>query len=181
MWFTPLIDDFLTFGSKAKRDSLKSKGGLLRAALGGGTFRERLSAAGSGFKGGWSGMWGGWAPITLPIAAFAAGSAPTGHKLSTFTGAALPSVGTLIGSAFGGGIGGVVGSVIIDPLLQKTVTRGMQAVHDIGRNSVRLHTGGDYVDTQRALTMRQAASQQMANSLLNARTYLGREAAYFAD
>jgi hypothetical protein len=37
--------------------------------------------------------------------------------------------------------------------------------------------GGDYQDTQVAWTMRQRAAQEMSGSLLNARQYLGKEAA----
>jgi hypothetical protein len=37
--------------------------------------------------------------------------------------------------------------------------------------------GGGYQDTQTAYTMRQRAAQELTGSLLNARPYLGKEAA----
>lgn len=45
----------------------------------------------------------------------------------------------------------------------------------------RGHVGGGYQDSQRALTMRQAAVQQIQGSKLNARSALGGEARIFAD
>ena len=77
-----------------------------------------------------------------------------------------------------GGIPGMVVGMALDPIIKNAVGKPIQALHDLGRNAHRLHTGGDYKDTQVAYTMRQAAAQEMSSSLLNARSYLGREAAF---
>jgi hypothetical protein len=41
--------------------------------------------------------------------------------------------------------------------------------------------GGDYRDTQTAVTMRQAAAREMSRSLVNARQWLGQEGAFMAQ
>jgi hypothetical protein len=45
--------------------------------------------------------------------------------------------------------------------------------------SRKLNFGGNYKDTTVAYTMRQKAAQELGGSLLNARTYLGKEAVLF--
>jgi len=121
---------------------------------------------------------GGYLTFGLPIALFSAAQAPHRHKLSAFAAGATPFLGMAIGTALGGGLGGLVGGFVLDPMLQASVGKAMQYAADAGRNMTRLQTGGDYVDSEPAWTMRQAAAQEMSRSLLNARQYLGKEGAF---
>lgn len=69
--------------------------------------------------------------------------------------------------------------------------QGVKAAHDFRkRKSEELHDmrynmygkiGGNYMDTSRAVTMRQAAVQQIQGNKLNARSALGGEARIFAN
>lgn len=69
--------------------------------------------------------------------------------------------------------------------------QGVKAAHDFReRKTEELHDlrynmygriGGGYMDTNRALTMRQAAVQQIQGNKLNARSALGGEARLFAN
>lgn len=116
--------------------------------------------------------------MQLPMAMYETSKAERGHKMSTFASSAVPFLGTGLATMAFGGLPGMAAGIVLDPLIKNTVGKGMQAVADFGRNSPRLSTGGNYRDTQAALTMRQAAASEMSRSLLNARAYLGKEAAY---
>ena len=69
--------------------------------------------------------------------------------------------------------------------------QGVKAAHDFRkRKSEEMHDmrynmygkiGGNYMDTSRAVTMRQAAVQQIQGNKLNARSALGGEARIFAN
>ena len=69
--------------------------------------------------------------------------------------------------------------------------QGVKAAHDFRkRKGEELHDmrynmygkiGGNYIDTNRAVTMRQAAVQQIQGNKLNARSALGGEARIFAN
>jgi hypothetical protein len=169
-WLSQLLavfgDDAARMGSKAGREAFMSRGFLRGAPFG------------KSLKSGWSAAVGGYAMLQLPLAFYAAGQTEREHKLSTFASSALPFVGTGLATAAFGGLPGMAVGLVLDPVLKETVGKGLQALHDFGRNSSRLNTGGNYRDTQVACTMRQAAVQEMSHSLLNARQYLGREAAY---
>ena len=117
----------------------------------------------------------------LPLAAFMAGMAPKGHKLSSGAGQMAPMLGSAIGTLFGGMPGAIIGGFAGDALAQSALGTGMQWLHDFDQSRRKLGMGGDYVDTQTAFTMRARASQQLSGSLLNARHWLGKEAALMSD
>lgn len=164
--FAVFGDDTVRLGSKSGREAFTSKGWA------------RGSSFGAGLKHGWGAAVGGYTLMQLPMAMHETAQAERGRKMSTFASSALPFVGTGLATAAFGGIYGMAAGMILDPVIKKTLGAGMQAVADFGRNSPRINTGGNYQDTQAAFTMRQLAASEMSRSLLNARSYLGREAAY---
>ena len=97
------------------------------------------------------------------------------------------SIGTALGFVFGGHpiIGNIVGSTIggkageiFDPGLNAQANLELQ-ISRTANVARRVNFGGDFEDTQQAYTMRQQAVQEMSGSLMNARQYLGNEAAFF--
>lgn len=98
------------------------------------------------------------------------------------------AIGGLLGSAFGplgtwaGQVGGGIGGTIVGDYFFKrsAYEHGLRTSYAtagaIAKRKVQFGRG--FRDTEEAYTMRQAAVQEMAGSLLNARQYLGNEA-YF--
>ncbi len=132
-----------------------------------------------GFRGG--------LPFAIGGAAISAMSAPTGHALSKSIAAGTSSsvlamAGAIAGTMLGGPIGGYVGSfaamLLGGEATDKAVSNGIQSLVDFGSNMRKVRFGGDYRDTQMALTMRQVAAREMSRSLVNARQYLGLEGAF---
>jgi hypothetical protein len=114
--------------------------------------------------------------FTVPITAFAFASSDRGEKVSSGVGAGAASIIPAAFGAFVGGLpGAVVGSYLGSDLTDRLVKGGLQFIHDLPQRVARLEMGGNYQDSQMALTMRQRASQEMSTSLLNARQYLGSE------
>lgn len=111
-------------------------------------------------------------------AAVAAGTAPRHHAVSSVAKSLVPTVASAVGFALGGGWGALVAGAIGDIASDTVVGRGVQALNDLGQRRGRINMGGDYEDTQAAYTMRQMAAQSMSGSMLNARRYLGQEAAF---
>lgn len=93
----------------------------------------------------------------------------------------------LAADAIGGLAGGPIGSAIAGMLLTKPIEKGLEKVlepmediaYGLGRTVNHVDMGGNYLDTQAAYTMRARAASELGSSLLNARQYLGREAAMF--
>jgi hypothetical protein len=73
----------------------------------------------------------------------------------------------LPGELIGGYIGYELGSL---------PGKALSSAVEFGRSMRRLHTGGDFQDSEAALTMRRRAAAELSTSLLNARQYLGKEA-----
>lgn len=107
-------------------------------------------------------------------------TAPRRHKMSGMVGGvartAAYAIGDVVGTAIGGPLAGFILGSIVEPLGGK-VGEAFQAFADINRNIKHINMGGDYEDTKVAYTMRQRAAQEMGSSVMNARTWLGREAA----
>ena len=99
-----------------------------------------------------------------------------GGSIGTAIGFALgghPIIGNIVGSTIGGKIG-----EIWDPGLNAQAGFELQVMRSAAA-ARRVNFGGDFEDTQQAYTMRQQAVQEMSGSLMNARQYLGNEAAFF--
>lgn len=109
-----------------------------------------------------------------------------GHKISSAVGGAGLgwSITALAGGAIAGAfglppmIGEVAAGLLFGTSVDESITRNVQAAVDFGANMRRTRFGGDYRDTQTALTMRQAAVREMSGSLMNARQWLGQESSF---
>jgi len=162
------------------------------------TFRYLTSAPG-GFKGfaqsaqvGHALGFKGGLPFVLIGGALAMASAPRGQAISkgvaAGTGFGISSMaGAFIGGALTGGnpIGAAVGALAFQLLggeqIDRAIAGVIQPMVDFGTNMRRHRFGGDYRDTQVALSMRQAAAREMSRSLMNARQWLGAEASFMAQ
>ena len=148
-------------------------------------FKQSISIAHAwGFKGG--------APFIILGGAYAAMHAPAGHAISqgigTGVGFGITSLiaGTTAGILTGGNpIAVAAASVIAQALggekVDKAIAGVIQPIVDFGSEMRRQRFGGDYRDTQMAVTMRQAAAREMSRSLMNARQWLGQESAFLAQ
>lgn len=132
-----------------------------------------------GFKGG--------APFVILGGAYAAVTAPRGHAISAGVskgiGFGIASLlGGIIGGAMGGGPGAYAGAMAMQFLggeaIDKAIAGTIQPLVDFGSNMRRARFGGDYRDTQTAVTMRQVAAREMSRSLVNARQWLGQEGSF---
>jgi hypothetical protein len=130
--------------------------------------------AGQGFRHGLQNTVRGQIPFMLVSAGLSGAMAPRHHALSAMSRTLGGAIGGMLGFTFGGAVGGMAGDKVFGAGLEKTV----QAIADIGSERGKLHMGGNFVDSQAAWTMRQTAVQSMATSNLNARRYLGQEAAF---
>lgn len=126
-------------------------------------------------------------PFAILGGAMAAAAAPRGEAISRgVAGAtswgATAVIGGVVGTMLGGPIGGYVGSVAASLLFGETIDKAVagtiQPLVDFGSRQRRMRFGGDYRDTQTAMTMRQAAAREMSGSLMNARQWLGQEGAF---
>jgi hypothetical protein len=127
---------------------------------------------------GWEMSFKGAMIFNLPMAAYAAGSAERGHKVSAGVEALTTGVGSLIGGMLFGMPGAVVGGLVGDMAISSKIGKGVQFLHDLDRVHHRLNMGGSYEDTQDAWTMRAQAAREMAGSLQNARQWLGKEGSF---
>lgn len=168
----------------------ETRGGLLysaeymRRAASGANKVENISKAGISFhKGLKTGIdFGikGSLMFGIPMAAISSATADRGHKLSSGLGSMTPMLGSLVGGVMGGTPGAILGGLLFDTKIQDMVTEGVQMIREVPEQMERLEMGSDnaqFVNTNEAHTMRQVAARQMSGSLLNARQYLGKEAA----
>ncbi len=168
----------------ARGGALYSAEEMVRAALSPRQARHHMKKAGIGLakgaKLGWEWGFKGAPAMALPFAAFSAASAERGHKAAAGIGAMTPWLGTAIGGFLAGAPGAILGGILIDGKLQEMVTDGVQLMIDTGQQLKAVEMGKDnaqLVQTQAAYTMRQRAARDLSGSLLNARQYLGKEAA----
>jgi hypothetical protein len=145
-------------------------------------FGGRLKEFGRRAKGGvhsaYNMSYEGGMPTLIGMTALAAAMAPRGHKASAGAAYALTGPLSAIPGAFlGGTIGAIASGFLLGPVLERNAAAALQYVKETGQRTMRVNMGGGYIDTETAYTMRQRAAQDMSGSLLNARTYLGREGA----
>ena len=145
-------------------------------------FRGGVGEAGRRLWGGtrsaWNMSYEGGMPMLIGGTAFAAAIAPRGHKASAAAAFAITSpLSAIPGALLAGTAGAVVGGFVLGAPMERKAAAALQYVKETGRRTMKVNMGGDYVDTEAAYTMRQRAAQDMSGSLLNARTYLGKEAA----
>lgn len=142
-----------------------------------------MQGAGIGYRVGMKGN----LPFALLGAGYAMATAPRGQAISKGVAAGtsfgLTSLAAgIIGSVLGGPIGGYAAAIAAPILLGETVDKAVagviQPMVDFGSNMRRARFGGDYRDTQTAITMRQVAARDMSRSLMNARQWLGQEGAF---
>ena len=116
----------------------------------------------------------------IGIGALETYSAPRGHKMSAFGGGVARTfafgIGDVVGTALGGPVAGWILGSLTEPMGAK-VGEAIQMFNDFGFNVKHVNMGGNYQDTQVAFTMRQRAAQELGSSVMNARQYLGKEAA----
>lgn len=106
--------------------------------------------------------------------------AQKGHKMSGTIGGLARGLGYATGDLIGTTIGGPVAGFVLGSLgeeLGGKVGEAVQMFNDFARNTKHINMGGNYEDTRVAYTMRQRAAQEMGSSVMNARTWLGKEAA----
>lgn len=131
-----------------------------------------------------SGYWWGFkgaAPFIVPLAAFSASQAPQGHALSTATGDLMGyGIAGLLGGFIAGPPGALAAQFLLGDDISRSVSAGVQALTGFNARIRRLEMGGDFRDSQVALTMRQRAAMEMSQSLLNARQFLGQESVLLA-
>lgn len=136
-------------------------------------------SAGKGVRAGINYGLKGTLAFTLPLAAFSAATADRGTMISSAVKAApLPVLATL-GGVFAGPFGAIAGTVL-DTLVSEQIGEAVQGFIEYGQQAKALEMGrqnAQLVQTQGAYTMRQRAAQSLSTSLLNARHYLGKEAA----
>lgn len=144
-------------------------------------FRGFARGAKSGYEIGFKGN----LPFFLAFGTYAAIKAPTGHKISAFAGGGVgfgvaAVIGGAVGSMFGipPPIAATISGVLFQDVIDRNITNVVQAAVDFGSKQRRINMGGDYRDTQIAMTMRQVAAREMGGSLMNARQWLGQEASF---
>ena len=106
--------------------------------------------------------------------------AEKGHKFSGAVGGTIRGlaygVGDLIGTTLAGPVGGLALGMAFDAATAP-VTDVIQSFVDFNKHVKHINMGGNYEDTRTAYTMRQRAAQEMGSSVMNARAWLGKEAA----
>ena len=129
-------------------------------------------------------LWGKQARMGLkfgaPIAILGIATAPKGEMIKR----GAEGIGMLTGQAMGGAVGGLlfgmpgeIAGQIIGGTVGEKIGSTLKPIEDLGHQAYHLNFGGNYEDTEVAWTMRQRAVQEMGSSALNARQYLGKEAA----
>lgn len=121
------------------------------------------------------------------FAGYAFATAPRGKAVAKGTasllGASTASMiaglaGGLIAGPVGGMVGALAGQFLMVSPLERMIEKPVQAFVDLGYHARHVNFGGDYRDTDQAITMRQAAAREMSGSLLNARRWMGSEALF---
>jgi hypothetical protein len=129
-------------------------------------------------------LWGKQARMGLkfgaPLAILGIATAPKGEMIKR----GAEGIGMLTGQAMGGAVGGLlfgmpgeIAGQIIGGTVGEKIGSTLKPLEDLGHQAYHLNFGGEYHDTEVAWTMRQRAVQEMGSSALNARQYLGKEAA----
>jgi hypothetical protein len=129
-------------------------------------------------------LWGKQARMGLkfgaPLAILGIATAPKGEMIKR----GAEGIGMLTGQAMGGAVGGLlfgmpgeIAGQIIGGTVGEKIGSTLKPIEDLGHQAYHLNFGGEYHDTEIAWTMRQRAVQEMGSSALNARQYLGKEAA----
>lgn len=117
-----------------------------------------------------------FSPLTGLLGAY---TAPKKHKLSGFVGGVASSiafgVGDLVGTTLGGPIAGFALGMVTEKI-GRAVGEGVQAFNEFAHIVKHVNMGGNYEDTEIAYTMRQRAAIEMGSSVMNARSWLGKEA-----
>ena len=140
---------------------------------------------------------GGFGELLAPLSVgFMAYDIATVHKLPEekrlgfLASSATGYLGGILGYAGGFLIGGLatvpgvgwaaaIGLTVGFAVFGQTVGEAVNLISEVGYKSRRLELGGDFRDTQDLATMRMRSMQEMSGSLMNARQYLGNEAAFF--
>lgn len=124
-------------------------------------------------------------PFFIAFGSYAAATAPRGQKVSKVAGSGVGfGVTAVIAGAIGGAFGipptisAMVAGFLLGDKLDNAISSGVQSFVDFGSKQRKMNMGGDYRDTQVAYTMRQVAAREMGTSLMNARQWLGGEAAF---
>lgn len=105
--------------------------------------------------------------------------APKGHKVAGFAKGAIRTMAFAAGDVAGSALAGPIGGFIVGSITEKIgaeVGEGIEYFTDFNRATKHVNMGGNYEDTRVAYTMRQRAAQEMGTSVMNARTWLGKEA-----
>lgn len=110
----------------------------------------------------------------------ALGLSSAGSLIGTVIGAPLGVPGAMAGAMIGGVGGYILGGIGFNKAATE-IGMGVRATVASARMMDRLQFGGSFQDTQQAYTMRQRAIQEMSGSMLNARQYLGNEAAFLHE
>lgn len=103
-----------------------------------------------------------------------------GAFIGGFVGSFGGPIGATIGAMAGGIAGYLGGSSLADPVARNLGFAARAITRDL-RTTDRIQFGGDFRDTRAAYTMRQSAVMEMSASMLNARQYLGNEAAFLHE
>ena len=116
----------------------------------------------------------------IPLAIMGMATAPKGEMVKR----GAEGLSMLAGQAFGGAVGGFalgplgeIAGQVIGGMVGEKVGAVVGPLEELARQAHTLNFGGEYKDTEAAYTMRQRAVQEMSTSSLNARRYLGSEAA----
>ncbi len=136
----------------------------------------------------WESIGKGSFPFALGFGVMSAVQAPRHHKVSAGLATGL-SIG--VTTALSIGVSALTGlppmvtdlalQSLIQPAMDKAMANTIQPLVDFGTNQRRVNFGGDYKDNSTAHTMRQVAAREMSASLMNARQWLGQEAAFMAQ
>lgn len=157
------------FSGMAERELLRKGKGLSGAVFGRPV--KGLSIGMTHFKAGMM-----FAPFQGIIGAV---TSERGRKASGFIGGTIRGaaygVGDLIGTSLAGPLGGFALGMAFDAAAAP-VTDVVQSFVDFNKLVKHVNMGGNYEDTRIAYTMRQRAAQEMGSSVMNARSWLGKEA-----
>jgi hypothetical protein len=107
-----------------------------------------------------------------------------GSLVGGVVGSVIPGIGTVIGTTVGAIAGSFAGDFAGAKLFDEPARQlglGARAVVQTARAIDRVQFGGSFVDSRAAFTMRQAAVQDMSQSMMNARQYLGNEAIFLHE
>lgn len=109
-----------------------------------------------------------------------AATAERGHKESAAVSGIARTLAFAVGDVVGTTLGGPLAGLALGSITEKAgaaVENTVQFFHDFNAHIKHVNMGGNYTDSRVAYTMRQRAAQEMGSSVMNARTWLGKEAA----